>query len=105
MHRSAALVLFAATTLIALPGFADSKASSEYAGKKGYVAAYDADGTTVLDVQSCDMKKSAHDYTECGKHLRDRVKEDLCKARGKGKYKWFYQVSDGKRSEHTAFCK
>lgn len=105
MQRQAALVLFGAITLIAVPGLADSKADAKYAGHKGYVSAYDSDGATVLDVQSCDIKNKAHDYPECGEHLRARVKEDLCKARGKGKYKWYYQVADGKKLEHNTRCK
>ncbi len=105
MKRQAALVLFSAITLIAVPVLADSKADPKYAGHKGYVAAYDSDLSTVLDVQSCDMKNMAHDYPECGTHLRERVKEDLCRSRGKGKHKWYYQIADGKKSEHVASCK
>ncbi len=105
MYRATAFTLFAAATAIAVPAFADSRADTKYAGHKGYVSAYDADMTTVLDVQSCDTKGGAHDYMECGKHLRDRVKEDLCKLRGKGKHAFYYQVSDGSKSKNHAFCK
>ena len=69
------------------------------------MSAYGSDLSTVLDVQSCDMKNKAHDYPECGSHLRERVKEDICKSQGKGKHTWYYQIADGKKSEHVANCK
>jgi hypothetical protein len=103
--RSTAFVLFAAVALTSVTALADSKADPKFAGQKGYVTAYDADQTTVLDVQSCDMKGNAHDYPECGKALRERVKSDLCVKKGKGKHEWYYQVSDNSKSKNSATCK
>jgi hypothetical protein len=105
MHRSSAFVLFAAVSFTSLTVLADSKADPKFAGKKGYVTAYDSDQTTVLDVQSCDMKGNAHDYPECGKALRERVKSDICVKKGKGKHEWYYQVSDNSKSKHSTTCK
>jgi len=105
MHRVTAFILFATATAIAVPVLADSKADAKYAGRKGYVSAYDSNMSTVLDVQSCDMKNRAHDYVECGKHLRERVKDDLCRNRGKGSHEFYYQVGDGKKLKNSAYCK
>jgi hypothetical protein len=106
MHRmSAAVVIGSLALCFTAPVLADSKAAKSHAGEKGYVSAYDADEKTVLDVQSCDWKKNAHDYVECGKSLRERVKRELCTNKGKGSHTWFYQVSDGKKSKNTTSCK
>jgi hypothetical protein len=105
MNKLSFFVISSALTLAALPALADSKAESKYAGRKGYVAAYAEDQSTVLDVQACDAKGAGHDYVECGKHLRERVKLEICQKNGKGKQVWYYQVSDGSKSKHTTNCK
>jgi hypothetical protein len=104
MRRFSASVVFAAVSILAVPVLADSVAAPEHAGKKGYVSAYDADMSTVLSVQACDPKGLAHDYPECGKTLRARMKTDVCK-KGAGKQTWYYQIGDGKKMKHTVTCK
>jgi hypothetical protein len=81
-------------------------AGSDDAGTKGHVTAYDSDRTTVIDVASCEKKSLSWDYVGCGKAFREKTKERLCKDRGKGKHKWFYQVGDSKvKGSQTAYCK
>jgi hypothetical protein len=81
-------------------------AATEEAGTKGTVSGYDSDGTTVLDVASCERKRLSWDYVSCGKAFRERTKEKLCRERGKGKHKWFYRVGDSKvKTNQTAICK
>lgn len=81
-------------------------AGSDDAGTKGHVTAYDSDRTTVIDVGSCERKSLSWDYVPCGKAFREKTKERLCKDRGNGKHKWFYQVGDSKvKSSQTAICK
>jgi hypothetical protein len=81
-------------------------AGTDDAGTKGTVSGYDADRTTVLDVATCERKRLSWDYVGCGKAFRERTKEKLCRDRGKGKHKWFYQVGDSKvKTNQTAICK
>ncbi|MBL9028486.1 MAG: hypothetical protein JNL21_40215 [Myxococcales bacterium] len=105
MNKLSFPLFVTALTLAAFPAFGDSRAEAKHAGQKGYVAAYAADQSTVLDVQACDAKGAGHDYVECGKHLRERVKSEICQKNGKGKQVWYYQVSDGSKSKHTTNCK
>ncbi|MCC6667633.1 MAG: hypothetical protein IT375_28045 [Polyangiaceae bacterium] len=83
-----------------------ASADSNGAGTKGHVTAYDASGG-VLDVAACAPTKLAWDYAKapCGQAFRDKVKEKLCADKGKGKHKWSYQISDGKKGKQTANCK
>jgi hypothetical protein len=79
---------------------------SSKAGKKGYVAAYESDGSTVIDVKKCNAKGLSWDYVSCGKSFRDDVKASLCASRGKGNHKWLYRVGDSKtKVSNTARCK
>ncbi len=73
-------------------------------GSKGTVTAYEADKQTVIRADACAATKLSYDYAGCGKRLREDVKELLCK-RGKGYYKWWYQVSDSKLMAQTTSCK
>jgi hypothetical protein len=81
-------------------------AGTEGAGTKGHVSGYDFDQTTVIHVAACARKKLTWDYIGCGKDFREKTNERLCRERGKGKHKWFYQVGDSKvKTTQTAFCK
>ncbi len=76
------------------------------AGTEGHVTAYETDGVTVIDVDSCARKGSTWDYVSCGKAFRDKIKARLCAERGPGKHEWLYQVSDSKsKTKNTANCK
>lgn len=83
-----------------------ANADSDGAGTKGHVAAYDDSGS-LLDVQACTPTSHAWAYAKapCGKAFRDRMKEKVCSDKGKGRHKWSYQISDGKKSKQTANCK
>ncbi|MBI3204876.1 MAG: hypothetical protein HYZ29_25290 [Myxococcales bacterium] len=83
-----------------------AQADSDGAGTKGHVTAYDEAGA-VLDVAACKPTKLAWDYAKapCGQAFRDQVKSKLCADKGKGKHKWSYQISDGKKAKQTANCK
>ena len=93
-----ALSLISLTTLAA--------AGTDAAGTKGHVSGYEADRTTVLNVAACERKKLSWDYIACGKVFREKTNERLCRERGRGKHKWFYQVGDSKvKTNQTAFCR
>lgn len=98
------LILLSLGLSVMVAGVAN--ADSDGAGTKGHVAAYDESGS-LLDVESCKPKGHAWDYAKapCGQPFRDRIKEKLCADKGKGKHKWSYQISDGKKSKQTANCK
>jgi len=87
--------------LVAAVASADT---TEKAGTKGHVTAYEADKKTVIRVDACPTKKLAFDYPTCGKALRDDIHDLMCK-RGKGTHKWWYQIADGKPMEQAAACK
>ena len=92
------LSLLSLTTLAA--------ARTDDAGTKGHVSGYDADQMTVLDVAACERKQLSWDYIACGKAFLEKTNERLCRVRGKGKHKWFYQVGDSKvKTNQTAICK
>lgn len=93
--------------LASLAVFVSATASADSttgAGTKGHVTAYEADGKTVIRVDSCPSKKLSFDYPTCGKKLRDDVKDLLCK-RGKGPHKWKYQIGDSKQMDQASTCK
>jgi hypothetical protein len=87
---------------VAVVGFSSARADTKGAGSKGHVTAYEEDGKTVIDVSACPNSK----YTDapCGQTFRDRIKDQVCKAKGKGKHKWKYQVSDNKATDQYAQC-
>ena len=76
---------------------------SEHGGK-GKCAAWELDGS-LLALEHCPAKGSSHDYVECGKRVRDKVKELLCAKLGKGSHKYMYRVSDNKPSKSSVYCK
>jgi hypothetical protein len=90
--------------LVMVAGIAN--ADSDGAGTKGHVAAYDESGS-VIDVAACPPTKLAWDYAKapCGQTFRDKIKAKICDDKGKGKHKWSYRISDGKKSKQTANCK
>jgi hypothetical protein len=77
------------------------------AGVKGKVYAYEADGVTLIDSQSCPSKgNGTYDYVSCGKAFREKVKVHLCASRGKGNHEWLYVVGDSdSKTKNTARCK
>ena len=92
-------------SLLALSG-STLAADSSHAGQKGYVAAYDTDGS-VIDVEKCAAKgKYSWDYVSCGKAFRAKINDRLCSTLGKGNHKWLYRVGNSKsRISNTARCK
>jgi len=83
----------------------DDHGGNRAAGRKGRVAAYFPDLGTVFDSKACAKKRLGYDYTSCGKALRARVKQRLCKRLGKGLHKYYYQVGDNKKSKSSVYCK
>ena len=78
--------------------------SEKYAGGKGKCVAMELDGT-VLVQESCPSKGLSHDYVKCGESVRERAKEMICKAKGKGTHKYLYRVSDNDPTTSSVFCK
>ena len=104
MIKRSAFVLATMTILSAGLASADSY-DERHAGSKGYVTAYEEDGTTIIDVDSCPATKYSFDYVTCGRAFRERIKSMLCTKLGEGKHKWFYQVANSRKSPNTAYCK
>ena len=74
-------------------------------GTQGTVSAFEADGTTVIDVKWCARDRyGAHDYTVCGNLLRDEVKTLMCR-RGPGLHSWVYQISNNRPMPTSVYCR
>jgi hypothetical protein len=102
MNRTS-LAIFALVST--LTGVAIAK-NDPRAGTEGHVTAYEPDGVTVIEVDSCARKSNTWDYVTCGKNFREKIKARLCAERGKGNHEWLYQVSDSKsKTKNTARCK
>jgi hypothetical protein len=100
--KKSAIVVSLGIAALTSTAFGDSS----NAGRKGYVAAYEADGSTVIEVKKCNAKGSTWDYVGCGKAFREEMKTALCASRGKGNHKWLYRVGDSKsKVSNTARCK
>ena len=104
-------VLAAAIAAIAAVILVDTSASADEwrdqrAGTKGHVTAWETDRETVIDVEAC--PRWGHytwDYVKCGKALRTKVNEAMCRDRGKGHHKWLEQVGNNRSLiTNTAFC-
>jgi hypothetical protein len=97
---------FAIFALVSTLATAAIAKSDPRAGTEGHVTAYETDGVSVIDVDSCARKGGSWDYVTCGKAFRDKIKARLCAERGQGKHEWLYQVSDSKsKTKNTANCK
>src|SRR6185295_9984322 len=57
------------------------------AGTKNHVTAYEADRTTIIDVDPC-----PRGYAVCGSAFRDSIKDRLCRKHGPGRHTWYYQI-------------
>jgi hypothetical protein len=73
---------------------------------KGSCAAYELDGTVIV-AKRCPLKSNGrtHDYVTCGQRVRDRAKELICRARGKGLHKYLYRSGESKPSQSSVYCK
>jgi hypothetical protein len=99
-------VLATAMFLLSATAVAGDDYDKKHAGEKGYVTAYAADKTTLIDVDKCPLKGRSHDYAACGKPFRARIEAGLCSQKGKGKHDWYYRVGDSKSYlSNTAICK
>jgi hypothetical protein len=93
---------FAVVVLAATPAAADQ---DFHAGTRGSVTAYELDGKTVIAQRDCARdRRGAYAYSVCGPVLRTETKKLLC-AKGKGVYKWKYQVGDGPLLSQVTNCR
>lgn len=82
-------------------------ANRDHAGTAGYVTAYELDGTSVIDVKVCfrTTKYGGYDYARCGERLRDRLKIEMCRAKGPGTHYYLYQVGDSRPFRMSVYCR
>lgn len=91
---------------IVLCAGASLAADKAAAGTDGTATAYDQDKKVLL-VEPCTKLESGEwDYTGCVHDLREKVVDLLCNKKGKGTYKWSFQVGSEKStlSQNTT-CK
>jgi hypothetical protein len=102
------VILGLSACLLSATAMAGDDADRKHAGDKGYVSAYEADKTTIIDVDRCPVtgRLATPDYVACGKPFRDKVKATVCSKKGAGKHSWFYQIGNSNTfSSQTANCK
>lgn len=100
------VVLAISTFFLSATAVAGDTYDKKHAGEKGYVAAYEADKTTIVDVDKCPVKNRVADYVACGAPFRDKIKSMMCSQKGKGKHVWYYRVGDSDTyTTNTAICK
>ena len=75
------------------------------AGSKGTITAWNEAGDIVIAHRACVRTRGTWDYVLCGNILRDRVKSEVCAAKGPGTHKYLYQVGDGRKNPSSVFCK
>jgi hypothetical protein len=82
-------------------------AHAEVAGRPGTVTAYELDGRTVIDVKPCfhTTRYGGWDYARCGERLRDRLKIEMCRAKGPGTHHYLYQVGDARPFRMSVYCR
>jgi hypothetical protein len=102
MKPTIALTLALGSLTLAATALADaSDFDRKRAGTKGHITAYEQDGTTIIDVDSCPSG-----YAACGSGFRERIKDQLCRKLGSGTHAWYYQIGDARtKIASTAFCK
>lgn len=73
---------------------------------KGSCGAYELDGTVIVE-RRCPHKSGGrvYDYVSCGREVRDRAKELICRAKGKGMHKYLYRSGESKPSSSSVYCK
>ena len=94
----------AALALITSFALADDRTPPS-AGSKGTVTAWDESNTTVLEHRYCVRTRYSWDYLTCGNRLRDALKRRVCNERGRGTYRYLFQVGDGKPFPSTLACR
>jgi hypothetical protein len=74
--------------------------------RKGSCGAYELDGTVIVE-RRCLHRSGGrtYDYVTCGKRVRDRAKELICRVRGKGLHKFLYRSGESKPSPSSVYCK
>jgi len=103
LKKGTAFIVLVGLALVT--GVAGAQDTRPRPGTKGTVSAFEADGTTVIDVKWCARDRNgAHDYTVCGNLLRDEVKTRMC-ARGPGLHSWVYQISDNRPMPTSVYCR
>ena len=97
------LVPFVALLLTSTVAMADS--DDRRAGTTGHVTAYESDGKTVIDVDSCPTRRGAFDYTACGEPFRAKIRAAVCRDKGKGRHAWRYQIGTSKLISQSVSCR
>jgi hypothetical protein len=84
----------------------DSGGEDSAGDKKGSCGAYELDGTVIVE-RRCLHRSGGrtYDYVACGERVRDRAKELICRARGKGLHKYLYRSGESKPSTSSVYCK
>jgi hypothetical protein len=99
------LAVFATLMLATSFSVADDDKNPAAAGTKGTVTAWDESNTVVLEHKFCLKTRHSWDYVSCGSRLRDRVKLQLCAARGPGTHRYLYQIGDARPTRSTVYCR
>lgn len=94
-------------TLFIAAAAAAAHADLSRAGTPGTVTAYELDGRTVIEVKPCvrTTRSGGYDYARCSQWLRDSLKYQMCRAKGRGTHHYLYQVGDGRPYELSIYCK
>ena len=83
---------------------ADDKKRGDVEVKKGLAAAWEMDGTPIVE-RHCRKKGRTYLITTCAKSVRTAVKLKLCKKLGKGTHEYQYHSGLGTLRTNKVFCR
>jgi hypothetical protein len=102
-----AIIGFSATTFFLCSALLSETASATgKAGADGTATSYD-DNKAVLLVVDCEKNSAGEwEYSNCVHELREKTVDILCKKKGKGTFKWSFQVGSEKSTlSQATTCK
>lgn len=94
-------------TDIAHPDNRSGEEDPDYAamrGSRGSSGAYWPDGKLIV-IEACDRQRSGYDWVSCGRRVRERAKERICRHAGKGLHHYYYRRGDDTPSKTSAYCR
>jgi hypothetical protein len=80
-------------------------AAEERPGSRGTVTIYGPDATSVLRVVPCTMNGPLPAYATCTREAVNATTHELCLDRRAGRHRFFVQVADRNKTEHSVTCK